>query len=171
MIKEVLLENTNGKINHEGTPIRGIGYFSNDTNKRMMTIDIHVLNFTGRIYLYGSLSKNPKNDNDWFEIKLSNDTNYLEYDNIKIGNTKVFQETKMFNIYGSYTWLKAKMDRSYIPVIETPVSPFYPNVITHANIAPYTSTSTRELKNNLDNKTTIYPLDKLGIIEYINLCY
>lgn len=113
-----LLPNCSGKVSFEGEPVKAIGYYSNDTNDRLNTVSIHTTNFTGRIYIYGTLKVNPS-ENDWVMIPLTEETPYLEFNHLPILNECI--DNTYINIKGAYTWLKAKMDRDYLNVIKTPV--------------------------------------------------
>lgn len=113
-----LLPNCSGKVSFEGEPVKAIGYYSNDTNDRLNTVSIHTKNFTGRIYIYGTLKVNPS-DEDWVMIPLTDETPYLEFNHLPIINECI--DNTFINIKGAYTWLKAKMDRDYLNIIETPV--------------------------------------------------
>ena len=77
----VLLPNMSGKTDFVGNPVKTVGYDSHKTNKRLSTIVVHSTNFTGRIWLEGSLKTEPKEDLDWFTIPLTSETPYLEYSN------------------------------------------------------------------------------------------
>lgn len=122
MQTQVLLENMSGKKNFIGNPVKAVGYNSHNTNKRNNTIVIFTTNFTGRIWLEGSLKEEPKDDLDWFTIPLTDETPYLEYYNI--GYTKNKKENSYHNIYGSYTWFRVKMDRDYLNIEESSFVPF-----------------------------------------------
>lgn len=111
MKSSVLMENTSGKFNYIGNPTKAIGYYSHKTNKRDNTIIIHTRNFTGRIYLQASLSENPT-ATDWVYIPFDENHEYLEYYNLNKVNYK--SESKYFNIYGSYTYFRVILDRSYL---------------------------------------------------------
>lgn len=113
-----LLPNCSGQVSFEGEPVKAIGYYSNDTNDRLNTISIYTKNFTGRIYIYGTLKVNPT-ENDWFIIPLTEETDYLEFNHHGVMNSCI--DNTYVNIKGAYTWLKAKMDREYLNVIKTPV--------------------------------------------------
>lgn len=113
-----LLPNCSGKISVEGEPVKSIGYYINETNDRLNTISIHTKNFTGRIYIYGSLKINPTDD-DWAIIPIGKDADYLEFNHLGVINECM--DNTFVNIRGSYTWLKAKMDRDYLNIIKTPV--------------------------------------------------
>ena len=120
MIKQslTLLPNMSGKVSYEGQPVKAVGYYKHDTNKRLNTISFHTKNFNGRIYIYGTLALE-QTDDDWAPIQLCDKTDYIEFDNY--GNPNPHFENFYFNVYGSYTWLKAKMDRDYLNCIKTPV--------------------------------------------------
>lgn len=115
----VLLPNMSGKLSYEGNPQKAIGYYQFDTNKRLNTITINTISFTGRIYIYGSLKSNPTLDSDWFIIPLTDTTDYIEFNNGNIGYSK--RDNKVINIEGSYIWLKAKMDRDYLNLLSEPI--------------------------------------------------
>ena len=114
----ILLPNTSGKVNLEGEPVKAVGYYSKNTNKRINTITFYTKGFTGRIHLYGTLSLNPTEE-DWAPIKLCDTTDYIEFDNY--GKPKPMPENFYINVFGAYTFLKAKMDREYLHCIKTPV--------------------------------------------------
>lgn len=126
----VLLPNMSGKITHMGEPTKAVGYYSYDTNKRLNTISIHTIKFTGRIYIYGTLKTNPTEESDWAIIPLTDETDYIEFNNF--GKPYSKRENIFVNIEGGYTYLKAKMDRDYLNVIKTPVEINYrPSQGTH----------------------------------------
>lgn len=114
----VLLPNMSGEITYTGKPTKAVGYYSYDTNRRLNTIAIHTIKFTGRIYIYGTLKANPTDD-DWVVIPIGKNTDYIEFDNF--GKPYSKRENIFINIEGGYTYLKAKMDRDYLNVIQTPV--------------------------------------------------
>lgn len=177
MIKtvETLLTNMGGKISAEGEPKKAVAWY--DTNKRLNTIAIHTINFVGRIWIYGSLKENPTNDTDWFPIKLTDDY-YIEYyqepDPIKVNRVG-----KYLNIYGSYTWLKAKMDRDYLTSINKPDRIIYPTRFTTTGINIFND-FTSPISSNvgyipLENEV-VYDLEQVdlryvGNIEKIYLAY
>lgn len=163
-----LLPNMSGKVSFEGEPVKAVGYYSDETNSRLNTISIHTLSFTGRIYLYGTLKVNPEKESDWAIIPLSEETDYLEYDNY--GKVYANRENTFVNIYGSYTWLKVKMDREYLNCIKTPVPIDYrqPQRVGAENVGDHVPMSHRV------EKVTPAPSADLrlcGNIECIKLTY
>lgn len=126
MKSQILMESTSGKFNYIGEPIKAIGYDIHKTNKRNNTIIIHTRNLTGRIYLQGCLTEQPK---DWVYIPFDETHDYLEFYNLNKFN---HQPTNMyFNIYGSYTYLRAILDRSYL---DNGSGISYNNYLSHTNI-------------------------------------
>lgn len=176
MLKEsvVLLPNCSNEISMEGKPVKAVGFYSNDTNKRLNTIAIHTLSFTGRIYLYGSLKLKPESDLDWAIIPLGETTDYLEYDNLN-NSEKVIKENSFINIKGGYTWFKAVMDRSYIEVLNdrkpTTYTPGY--VMTGLNVLNPESVpmNLHEREIPKDQQIKPYALKNYGNVEKILLCY
>lgn len=190
MQTQVLLENMSGKKNFIGNPVKAVGYNSHNTNKRNNTIVIFTTNFTGRIWLEGSLKEEPKDDLDWFTISLTESTPYIEYYNV--GNPHIKRDKIYKNIYGSYTWFRIKMDRDYLNIINSPFVPFdynsY-NYVMDANVNVNQGFSIGNYPQAILNPQydTIYyngvkidyslaydrevTLQTLGTIEKIMLCY
>ena len=147
----VLLPNMSGKTDFVGNPVKTVGYDSHKTNKRLSTIVVHSTNFTGRIWLEGSLKTEPKEDLDWFTIPLTSETPYLEYSNFS--PVLVKRQADYHNIYGSYVWLRAKLDRSYLPIVKSPFPPF--------DIKSQTYISTSKV-DNVDYTHAPYPASNLN---------
>lgn len=163
-----LLPNMSGKVSFEGEPVRAVGFYSTSTNKRLNTLSIHTLSFTGRIYIYGTLKLKPEKESDWSVIPLTDETDYLEYNNY--GNIYAKRENTYVNIKGCYTWLKAKMDRDYLNCIKTPVPIDYrqPQRVGAENVGDHVPMSHRV------EKVTPAPSADLrlcGNIECIKLTY
>jgi hypothetical protein len=142
---QVLLPNMSGKIDYIGDAVKAVAYNSHNTSKRTNTISIHTSNFIGRIWIQGSLKSNPdrKNKLDWFNIPLTDETPYIEYDNFNPGQT--VRQADIVNLKGSYVWLRAILDRSsYIHIEDTPCAPWdyvSSNIITSINVDSDTSIS------------------------------
>ena len=114
----IMLGDTNGQFEVTGNKVRGDGYYGFPDGNH--TISVHLQNFTGRIWLEGSLASEPRTDDcnlefdvdtDWFAISLAVSTPYLEYE----------AETSSiaYSFQGNFVWLRIKLDRSYIePVPE-----------------------------------------------------
>ena len=165
-----LLENCSGKVSCEGKPVKAVGYYSNQTNKRMNTISIHTKDFTGRIYIYGTLSLEPTED-DWAIIPIGYNEDYLEFNHFPPIKEDISENT-FVNVNGAWTYLKAKMDRSYLPIIKSPSAVYLPRTqITDAmNV---TADETVPVSQKMD-KVLPPPSPNLkyfGNVEFIKLTY
>ena len=165
-----LLENCSGKVSYEGKPVKAIGYYSTQTNKRLNTVSIHTINFTGRIYIYGTLKLNPT-DEDWVVIPIGKDgEEYLEFDHYPVLNA--CRDNVYVNIKGGWTYLKAKMDREYLHTIKTPVPINYR--ISHGTHVQNIWSDFSVPMNDRIEKVIPPPTPDLryfGNVEYIKLTY
>jgi len=109
----IMLGDTNGQFEVTGNKIRGDGFYGLTEGNH--TISIHLNNFTGRIWLEGTLADDPRNDDcslqfdtdtDWFPIYLTTVLPYLEFEQETSSNAYTFQ--------GNFVWLRIRLDRSYI---------------------------------------------------------
>lgn len=114
----VLLNNTNTEVNVTGLPVKAAGYYGSGLN--LYTLAYYLTNFSGRIYLQGSLAFDPKED-DWFNINLNGYLEYAEFlphapdsDN-NTGITIVFTDSFEANI----VHLRAIVDRQHLPAPDT----------------------------------------------------
>lgn len=114
MFSVTLLDSTTTEINVIGPKQKGAGYSS--TIGCNHTVSMSVVNFTGRIYIEGSLSSDPT-EQDWFPIRLLNEPDYVEFPrNIQAptgasnGDTSVLA----FSFSGNYIWIRARVDRNYL---------------------------------------------------------
>lgn len=166
----VMLPNMSGKISYEGEPIKAVGYYSYDTNKRINTISIHTIEFTGRIYIYGTNKENPTKDSDWVVIPLTNETDYIEFNNL--GNQCSKRENVFVNVVGGYTFLKAKMDRDYLNIIKTPVEINYkPSQGTYAENVNSDESIPMSNKEITVKRDVSGDLINYGNVTSIMLCY
>ena len=107
----VLLNNTQTTPNVTGDAVKASGYYGNGNDN--YTVSINLSNFSGRIRIQGTLANDPCCSNaDWFDV-----VSVIEYaphtpdtDNMT-GVTKI----QAVNFTGSYVWLRAVVDRSYLP--------------------------------------------------------
>lgn len=114
-----MLGDTNGQFEVTGNQIRGDGFYGFPDGNH--TISVHLNDFTGRIWLEGSLAHDPRNNdcsmqfdtvNDWFPIHLKTCIPYLEFQRETSSTAYTFK--------GNFVWLRIRLDRSYIqPVPET----------------------------------------------------
>jgi len=171
MLKQslILLPNMSGKVNYEGKPVKAVGYYKHDTNKRLNTVSFQTKNFTGRIYLYGTLSLDPKED-DWAPIKLCDKTDYIEFDNYGKPGPKF--ENFYFNVFGAWTFLKAKMDREYLNCVKTPVPfEYVPRFVLTSPHVMYDHSIPLRTKKVMVTPAPSEDLTRCGNIECIRLTY
>jgi hypothetical protein len=138
MISVTLLSNTGDQINVIGLKQPGAGY--NNTVGNNHTVSINLDNFTGRIYIQGSLATDPK-ESDWFNIPIGNGTPYVQFPldpalptgynpalnqwplnglpNDNNGDTGIFA----YNFSGNYIWIRAVVDRKYL--VPPPTDPYF----------------------------------------------
>lgn len=124
MQTQVLLENTSGKINYVGKPVKSIGYYSHNTNKKTISLAIHTINFVGRFILEGSLKLEPKDELDWFPIILKDDSPYIEYNDYNYTNPNVIHNNQIITLKGNYVWLRGKLDRTYLDIAKIKLPPY-----------------------------------------------
>ena len=113
----MMLGDTNNKVNIISDPLRV------DGTGGIHTISIHMMNFTGRVYIQATLADQPT-DTDWFDIWLSQATPFLEYPmNKPLDTTYVpnnfsilpgFSGADACTIRGNFTFMRAKIDRTYL---------------------------------------------------------
>lgn len=117
-----LLDSTNGKINVTGIKQRGAGWNNSVGNNH--TVSMALSNFTGRIYVQGSISADPS-ELDWFDIPIGNGTAYVQhpldpaYPTGETGDTG----TWAYSFSGNYIWIRARVDRTYL--VPPPVDPYF----------------------------------------------
>ena len=91
----VLLPATSADI--IGNKIKAGGYYGYSDS--MYTLAIYTTNFTGRIYIQGTLASNPV-ETDWFNISLS-DLSYLDL--------ATSTDIAGYTVSGNYTYIRAKV--------------------------------------------------------------
>jgi hypothetical protein len=113
MISVTLLSTTVDQLNVTGPKQRGAGY--NNTIGNNHTVSISLDNFTGRIYIQGTLSLNPQ-EADWFNIPLNGSIPYMEYPQDRALPTGQTGDSGVYaySFSGNYIWLRAKVDRTYL---------------------------------------------------------
>jgi hypothetical protein len=139
MISVTLLGNTTDQINVIGIKQPGAGY--NNTVGNNHTVSINLDNFTGRIYIQGSLATDPNTDTDWFNIPIGNGTAYVQWPldpalptgynpelnqwplngspNSSNGDTGIYA----YSFSGNYVWVRAVVDRKYL--VPPPTDPYF----------------------------------------------
>ena len=98
----VLLLNNN-ELTYTGSTATVDPFSSNRNN--LFTVSFSVSNFAGRIYIQGSLSVNPQPE-DWFDIKLTDQADYLDF----VQETDTIGKTFSSTIVA----IRAKVDRDHL---------------------------------------------------------
>jgi hypothetical protein len=115
-----LLDTTSGKINVTGEAQRGAGFSNTIGNNH--TVSIQLNNFTGRIFIEGSIASKPGED-DWVPIPLKGPNDYLQFPidpHKPIGDLSAYGAatgdtgTYAYGFTGNYIWIRARVDRTYI---------------------------------------------------------
>lgn len=113
----MMMGNTQELANLTGDAIKADGWYGHV--RGLHTIVIQVINFTGRIHVEASLELNPT-ENDWFAVKLDDETSYIQFPLNPMKPTGDYQgggdtETVGVTFKINALWLRARLDRSYLP--------------------------------------------------------
>ena len=108
----LVLGDTDIETNPVSEPIQAGGYYSLSNGKHRLVVYTGTA-FQGRIYLEGTLSLEPKEE-DWFNIPL-NHKPFQEFpiyneDRTVISNNKVYE----YNFEALPTYIRVKVDREYL---------------------------------------------------------
>ncbi len=115
-----LLDTTSGKINVTGIKQKGAGYSNTIGNNH--TVSISLNNFTGRIWIEGSIANDPA-ESDWFPIPVKDDQRFLQFPRSPFRPSEPFSSfgattgdtgTYGYSFTGNFIWIRARVDRSYI---------------------------------------------------------
>lgn len=101
------------QLDIQGDPVKAGAWYGIPSG--LHTIAIYLQNFTGRIYIEGSLSSDPNNAT-WFPIDPGTGTDYVEFPlnsyaatSIRGGDNGVYGFTFTANV----VWLRARVERAY----------------------------------------------------------
>lgn len=115
----VMMSNTGKSHNLVGEAIRGDGYFGRTDG--LHTVQFIYSNFTGSFGIQGTLEIDPK-ENDWFFINLNRFASPVSpLVRVPLNPANVTQNqtgetsTQAFTFEGNFVYLRAVLDRSYIP--------------------------------------------------------
>lgn len=113
----LMLSNTSGLLDVTGDAMRADGWYG--FTDGLHTIAITLVNFQGRIVFEASIADDP-NEEDWFTIPVMG-TDFLQFPKNPLSPTGTTGDstTLGFNIVGSFTWLRCRVDRSYMTLIAT----------------------------------------------------
>lgn len=115
-----LLESTLGQVNVTGPAVKAAGYYG--STRGLHTLAVYLSDFTGRLYIQGTLATDPQED-DWFNIELQNNSAYTEFPIVNGSPTGINGDTGVdsFSFEANLVWLRAVVDRSYLPTPEDPI--------------------------------------------------
>lgn len=102
------------ELSYSGNPVR-VDVFGGNT-QNLHTVSSSVNNFIGRIYIEGTLSTSPT-ENDWFPIYLTSGTSYRQYpvnSTIPTGTNQGDTKTEGFTFRANLLYIRARIDRSYL---------------------------------------------------------
>lgn len=119
----IILTSTAGKLNVTGQPIKAAGYFG--YARGIHTFAWYKNNFTGRVYIEGSLATNP-GACDWFPIWLESLHPYTQFplDPNNPTGTTGDDGISSYTLQANLVWVRIRIDRSYL------VNPILSNVGT-----------------------------------------
>lgn len=114
-----MMSNTGRSHNLIGEAIRGDGFFGRTDG--LHTVQFIYSNFTGSFGIQGTLEVDPK-ENDWFFINLNRFASPMSpLVRVPLNPANVTQNqtgetsTQAFTFEGNFVYLRAVLDRSYIP--------------------------------------------------------
>jgi hypothetical protein len=111
MSTTTVMTNTDGQYRATSLPVQANGWYS--FTDGLHTVSIQTQNFTGRVYLEGSLATDPQ-DTDWFTIPLGG-LDYAEFPQRKGDPSGMLGDTGTvaFSFRANIMWVRARMERSY----------------------------------------------------------
>lgn len=116
----IMMGNSQENANLTGDPVKADGWFGHVDG--LHTVVISVVNFTGRIFIEGTLSVDPE-DGEWFPIQLTPGAQFVEFPinpAIPTGEYASGGDTSTvgFSFRVNVVWLRARLDRTYLsPVL------------------------------------------------------
>ena len=120
-----LLVGTAQQLNQTGDALRAAGYYTTSINGGWHTVSADLVNFVGRIYIEATLVSSPT-ETDWFPVQLNGIQAYQQFP----GNTARHlgegvngdTTTVGWTFRGNFTFVRARIDRSYLPPITDPAT-------------------------------------------------
>lgn len=115
LITETLLPTTSTieKVDIQGEPIKAAGWYG--ISSGLHTVAVYVQNFTGRIFIEGTLSDNPY-DAIWFNIDPGTGVGYLQFPIIPSAPSSIRggdNGVQGFTFKANALWIRARVERSY----------------------------------------------------------
>jgi len=117
----LMLPNTQGQLNFIGDKMRADGWYGFADG--LHTVAIYLFDFTGHLVFEASIANDPQ-EGDWFPVEVNGQTTMTFPQDVlhptgQTGDTGTYG----YNILGSFTWLRVRVDRSYVfPVPTDPQS-------------------------------------------------
>ena len=114
-----VLNSTFGNINYTGSNQQTPGIIALPDTKNNIVLVLS--SFIGRIYIEGSTVDTSPNSTDWYPIQIGANLNYIQFPyntTYTIPTTGIF----VYNFSGNFTWIRARVDRSYL--IPIPTNPY-----------------------------------------------
>ena len=112
--KSILVQgSTASNMNLTTDKVEGDSYYGYSDG--MHTIAIHYAAFKGRVTVEATLALTPT-DADFFAVQIPGglSVNAGGYKTFPISGTTGFTGTEAYNIQGNFTYIRVKMDRSYL---------------------------------------------------------
>jgi hypothetical protein len=112
--KSILMQSSTGStLNVTTSKVEGDSYYGYTDG--IQTIAISYNAFKGRVTVQGSLALTPT-ESDWFDIQISGGLNAAGggYKQFPTSGTTGFTGVEAYTLTGNFTYLRVKMDRSYL---------------------------------------------------------
>lgn len=101
-------------LSYSGNPIR-VDVFGGNT-QNLHTVSVTISNFVGRIFIEGTLSSSPT-EQDWFPIYLTSGTPYRQYpvnSTNPTGTNSGDTRSEGFTFRVNLLYMRARVDRNYL---------------------------------------------------------
>jgi len=115
----ILMNSTTGStMNLTTDKVEGDSYYGYTDGFHTIAVSYNA--FKGRIFVQGTLSLNPT-ESDWFNIQIQGGLSAPAggYKQFPTSGTDGFSGVEGYNIVGNFSYLRVKMDRSYLGDGET----------------------------------------------------
>lgn len=109
-----MLGDTFLELNVTGEKIRADGFFGQKDG--LHSVAFYLQDFTGRVFIEGTLASEPVDGVDWFAIFLDGTNSFIEYPLDLSNPTGVNGDTMVdaFTFQGNFVYLRVRIDRSFV---------------------------------------------------------
>ena len=117
--KSILVQSSTGStMNVTTDKVEGDSYYGYTDG--IQTFAVSYTDFKGRVRIQGTLSLEPT-DSDWFDIQIQGGLPASQggYKQFPVTGTDGFTGIEAYTIQGNFTYLRVKLDRSYLGDGET----------------------------------------------------